>query len=139
MIVARIRLAVFDMAGTTVDDVIDGVPLVLRNYDDAFRRHGVEVPMETLNDMRGRDKREVINMLGGDKAPAIYRDFVEMLQANIGKVEEMKAPRRHSPGLGSTVSPSVSRAASRRLSHMTSSNTFDGRNRGSSTIGPAAR
>jgi phosphonoacetaldehyde hydrolase len=87
--VARIRLAVFDMAGTTVDDVIDGMPLVLRSYDDAFRRHGVEVPMETLNDMRGRDKREVINMLGGDKAPAIYKDFVEMLQANIGRVKEI--------------------------------------------------
>jgi phosphonoacetaldehyde hydrolase len=87
---ARIRLAVFDMAGTTVDDVINGIPLVLRSYDDAFRRHGVEVPMETLNDIRGRDKREVINMLGGDKAPEIYKDFVEMLQSNITKVKEMK-------------------------------------------------
>jgi len=86
---SKIRLAVFDMAGTTVDDVIDGVLLVLRSYDDAFRRHGVEVSMETLNDMRGRDKREVINMLGGDKAPAIYRDFVEMLNANISRVKEI--------------------------------------------------
>src|SRR5512137_2192406 len=86
----KIRLAVFDMAGTTVDEVIDGMPLVLRSYDDAFRRHGIEVLMETLNDMRGRDKREVINMLGGDKAPAIYKDFVEMLQANVTKVKEMK-------------------------------------------------
>jgi N-methylhydantoinase A/oxoprolinase/acetone carboxylase beta subunit len=42
---ARLELVVFDMAGTTVDDVIDGVPLVLRSYDDAFRRYGVEVPM----------------------------------------------------------------------------------------------
>jgi phosphonoacetaldehyde hydrolase len=88
--VARIRLAVFDMAGTTIDDVIDGMPLVLRSYDDAFRRHGVEVSMETLNDMRGHDKREVINMLGGEKASAIYRDFVEMLQANIGRVKEIE-------------------------------------------------
>jgi phosphonoacetaldehyde hydrolase len=86
----KIRLAVFDMAGTTVDDVIDGMPLVLRSYDDAFRRHGVEVPMETLNDMRGRDKREVINMLGGDKASAIYKDFVEMLTANVAKVKEIQ-------------------------------------------------
>ncbi len=86
----RIRLAVFDMAGTTVDDVIDGMPLVLRSYDDALRKHGVVVPMETLNDMRGRDKREVINMLGGDKAPAIYRDFVEMLTANVSRVKEIR-------------------------------------------------
>ena len=86
----KIRLAVFDMAGTTVDDVIDGMPLVLRSYDDAFRRHGIIIPMETLNDMRGRDKKEVINMLSGDKAPAIYRDFVEMLSANVTRVKEIR-------------------------------------------------
>lgn len=77
------------MAGTTVDDVIDGMPLVLRSYDDAFRMHGVVVPMETLNDMRGRDKKEVINMLGGEKASVIYRDFVEMLTENVSKVKEI--------------------------------------------------
>ena len=86
----KIRLAVFDMAGTTVDDVIDGMPLVLRSYDDAFRRHGVVIPMETLNDMRGRDKKEVINMLGGEKAPAIYKDFVEMLTKNVSQVKEIQ-------------------------------------------------
>ncbi len=86
----KIRLAVFDMAGTTVDDVVDGMPLVLRSYDDAFHRHGVIVPMETLNDMRGRDKREVINMLGGEKAPAIYKDFVEMLTRNVSRVKEIE-------------------------------------------------
>jgi phosphonoacetaldehyde hydrolase len=85
-----IRLAVFDMAGTTVDDVIDGVPLILRSYDDAFRRHGVIVPMETLNDMRGRDKKEVVNMLGGEKASDIYRDLVEMLSANVTRVKEIQ-------------------------------------------------
>jgi phosphonoacetaldehyde hydrolase len=86
----KIRLAVFDMAGTTVDDVIDGMPLVLRSYDDAFRRHGIVVPMDTLNDMRGRDKKEVINMLGGEKAPAIYKDFVEMLTKNVSQVKEIQ-------------------------------------------------
>jgi phosphonatase-like hydrolase len=86
----KIRLAVFDMAGTTVDDIIDGVPLILRSYDDAFRRHDVTVPMETLNDMRGRDKKEVVNMLGGEKAPAIYRDLVEMLTANVTRVKEIQ-------------------------------------------------
>jgi phosphonatase-like hydrolase len=86
----KIKLAVFDMAGTTVDDVIDGMPLVLRSYDEAFRRHGVEIPMETLNDMRGRDKKEVITMLGGDNALVIYRDFVEMLTANVARVKEIQ-------------------------------------------------
>ncbi len=86
----KIKLAVFDMAGTTVDDVIDGMPLVLRSYDAAFRRHGVEIPMETLNDMRGRDKKEVITMFGGDNAQVIYRDFVEILTANVARVKEIQ-------------------------------------------------
>jgi len=86
---AKIRLVVFDMAGTTVDDVIDGVPLVLRSYDEAFRRHGVEVPMDVLNDMRGRDKKEVIEELGGSKSPEIYKDFLAILHENTGRVREI--------------------------------------------------
>jgi beta-phosphoglucomutase-like phosphatase (HAD superfamily) len=86
----RIRLAVFDMAGTTVDDSVDGAPLVLRSYDEAFRRHGVEVPMATLNEMRGRDKRAVIGELGGAEASAIYRDFVDLLLRNAGRLREVE-------------------------------------------------
>ncbi len=85
----KIRLIVFDMAGTTVDDVIDGIPLVLRSYDEAFRRHGVEVPMDVLNDARGRDKKEVIEELGGSKASQIYEDFLKILHENTGKVREI--------------------------------------------------
>jgi phosphonatase-like hydrolase len=86
---AKVRLVVFDMAGTTVDDVIDGVPLVLRSYDEAFRRHGVEVPMDVLNDMRGRDKKEVIEELGGSKSSDIYKDFLAILHENTGRVREI--------------------------------------------------
>jgi beta-phosphoglucomutase-like phosphatase (HAD superfamily) len=64
----RLKLVVFDMAGTTVDDVVDGVPLVLKSYDDAFRRYGVTVPTEVLNEQRGRDKWTVIQELGGERA-----------------------------------------------------------------------
>lgn len=78
------------MAGTTVDDRIDGLPLVLKSYDDAFRSHGVEVPMMVLNAQRGRDKRTVIGELGGSKANEIYDDFVESLKQNISKVKEME-------------------------------------------------
>ncbi len=85
----QIRLVVFDMAGTTVDDVIEGVPLVLRSYDEAFRRRGVVVPMEVLNEQRGRDKRTVIEEFGGDKAPQIYEDFLRTLMENIGRVREV--------------------------------------------------
>lgn len=83
------KLAVFDMAGTTVDDRIDGLPLVLKSYDDAFKNHGVEVPMMVLNANRGRDKWTVVKELGGDKAEDIYRDFIGYLKDNTGKIREM--------------------------------------------------
>ena len=85
----RIRLAVFDMAGTTVDDRVDGLPLVMKSYDDALRSHGVEVPMEVLNAQRGRDKWTVIKELGGEKAEEIYDEFLGILRENTGRVKEV--------------------------------------------------
>ena len=90
MVRAGLELVVFDMAGTTVDDVIDGVPLVLRSYDDALRRFGVEVHMEVLNEQRGRDKLTVIRELAGDRAAEVFNAFVETLKENTGRVREMK-------------------------------------------------
>ena len=86
----RLKLVVFDMAGTTVDDRIDGVPLVLRSYDDALRRHGVEVPMEVLNEQRGRDKWTVIRELGGEDAEEIYTHFKAALLSNADRVREVR-------------------------------------------------
>lgn len=89
----RLKLIIFDMAGTTVDDVIDGVPLVLKSYDEAFRVNGVEIPMEVLNEQRGRDKWAVISELGGEKAEKIFTYFNDMLLANTNKVKEVKGTR----------------------------------------------
>jgi len=87
---AKIRLAVFDMAGTTVDDLVEGVPLVLKCYDDAFKAHGVSVPMAVLNEQRGRDKWTVIRELGGGKAEQIYGHFLRALNENTGRVKEIE-------------------------------------------------
>lgn len=84
-----LRLVVFDMAGTTVDDRVDGVPLVLRSYDDALRSHGIEIPMEVLNEQRGRDKRTVIGELGGEDAEEIYSLFNAKLLSNVNQVREI--------------------------------------------------
>jgi phosphonatase-like hydrolase len=84
-----IRLAIFDMAGTTVDDVIDGVPLVLKSYDDAFRSFGITIPMNVLNAQRGRDKRVVISEFGGSHADAIYEHFEKQLLANVARLREI--------------------------------------------------
>jgi len=85
----KLMLAVFDMAGTTVDDNINGVPLVLKSYDDAFREYGVILTMDVLNEQRGRDKRTVIEEFGGEKAPKIYDFFVNSLLSNTQYVKEM--------------------------------------------------
>ena len=86
----KITLVVFDMAGTTVDDEVDGVPLVLRCYSEAFKSYGVEVPMEVLNEQRGRDKWTVIKELGGEHAEKIYERFLEFLGENTRKVKEIE-------------------------------------------------
>jgi phosphonatase-like hydrolase len=85
----RVHLVIFDMAGTTVDDGIDSVPLVLKSYDDAFRRYGVTVPMEVLNEQRGKDKWAVIRELGGERAKEIYTFFINVLLENTDRVGEV--------------------------------------------------
>jgi len=86
----KLSLVVFDMSGTTVDDVVDGLPLVLKCYDDAFREHGIAIPFNVLNDQRGRDKRAVINEFGGSKAPAIYDSFVDSLLKYVVRIREIE-------------------------------------------------
>lgn len=60
-----IRVALFDMAGTTVDDLIQkpnfssSVPLVIGAYDSAFRKGGVELSFDELNGYRGKNKIDV--------------------------------------------------------------------------------
>ncbi len=86
----KLKLVVFDMAGTTVDDVVEGVPLVLKSYDDAFRRYGVTIPMDVLNEQRGRDKWAVIQELGGVSAGEIFAYFNRVLMDNVDKVGEIR-------------------------------------------------
>ena len=73
-----IKVALFDMAGTTVDDVIDGVPLVLAAYTSALRIGRVEVPYEELNAQRGKSKIQV------------FQAFVEKYRTDLSS-EDQKA------------------------------------------------
>lgn len=86
----KLKLVIFDMAGTTVDDMVDGLPLILKCYDDAFRKNGIKIAFNVLNDQRGRDKKTVINELGGIKASEIYTDFVNSLLNNVSQIKEME-------------------------------------------------
>jgi phosphonatase-like hydrolase len=95
-----IRLAMFDMAATTVDDTIDGRPLVLQSFADSFARAGVSVPWAVLNAQRGKDKRQVFETLlashGGldgtalvQTSQALLQDFTARLLHNVERLREM--------------------------------------------------
>lgn len=55
-----VKLVVFDMAGTTVDDSVDGVPLVAVAMQEGFKMHGLDVSLTEVNKVRGMEKREAI-------------------------------------------------------------------------------
>lgn len=95
-----ITLAMFDMAATTVDDTVDGRPLVLQSFADSFASAGVSVPWEVLNAQRGKDKRQVFEVLlashgglGGtalaQTAQALLQDFTTRLLHNVERLREM--------------------------------------------------
>lgn len=103
-----IKVALFDMAGTTVDDMIakpgmEGkLPLVLGAYQDAFKVGGFEMPYDELNACRGKDKiqvfREKVIKYRTDLDPAKQYDlaqqlhdkeFVPALLANVQYLKEM--------------------------------------------------
>ena len=95
-----IVLAMFDMAATTVDDTIDGYPLVLQSFADSFGHAQVAVPWDVLNAQRGKDKREVFQTLLANHgrlhgtvleqtAKELLDYFTARLLANVARLREM--------------------------------------------------
>ncbi|HEY7496755.1 MAG TPA: HAD family hydrolase [Candidatus Tectomicrobia bacterium] len=95
-----ITLAMLDMAATTVDDTIDGRPLVLQSFAESFATARVAVPWAALNAQRGKDKLEVFRLLlarhGGlcgavleQTAQALLQDFTARLLRNVERLHEM--------------------------------------------------
>jgi phosphonatase-like hydrolase len=78
----EIKLVVFDMAGTVIEDA-GQVPAA---FTAVLRNHGIEITSDSIREMRGASKREVIQrfverQLGGSKADvlahteSIYNSF----------------------------------------------------------------
>src|SRR4029450_911246 len=95
-----ITMALFDMAATTVDDTINGRPLVLQSFEDSFSAVHVTVPWEVLNAQRGKDKLEVFRTLlashGGFQGDALEQTaqrllehFTAQLLRNVERLREM--------------------------------------------------
>lgn len=96
----RIALALLDMAATTVDDIIDGQPLVLQSFADCFAAVHVEVPWDVLNAQRGRDKLSVFRTLLAshsnvqnaaleETAQRLLRRFTAQLLHNVTRLRAM--------------------------------------------------
>ena len=87
--IAKIKVAYFDMAGTTVDDAVEKpgyegkLPLIISAYNDAFEIGDIEMSFDELNDCRGRDKievfREKVYMHRRDLTSQTDKEFQEHL------------------------------------------------------------
>nr|AKA95151.1 phosphonoacetaldehyde hydrolase [Karlodinium veneficum] len=61
---ADVELVLFDMAGTTVDDDVDGMPLVIAAFRATFKAYdGSEVSLDNANAVRGYEKKEALRRL----------------------------------------------------------------------------
>ena len=95
-----IQLAMFDMAGTTVNDKVDGHSLMVISMMRAFAKHGIELAPDPINKHRGKQKSEAIQTLLKEVAelsPAdaervgegVYRDFLHELESNLSSISEI--------------------------------------------------
>jgi len=90
-----IRLAMFDMAGTTVNDIVDGLPLVVGATQRAFARHGVDLDPHLVHAQRGKEKREMIGALLQETGQPssllepVYASFLSELERGLLAVREM--------------------------------------------------
>jgi len=95
-----IRLVLFDMAGTTVDDRACGTSLVIDAMSRAFEHSGIRVDAQDIGRYRGTAKRDAIagilkdrqNVPAAGGTPAaerIYQDFLGLLNQGICLLKEM--------------------------------------------------
>ncbi len=100
MLSQPIQLAMFDMAGTTVNDKVDGYPLMVISMMRAFAKHEIELAPDLINKHRGKQKSEAIQTLLKEVAelsPAdaervgdnVYHDFLHELESNLSRISEI--------------------------------------------------
>ena len=92
---STIKLVIFDLAGTTVDENINGLPLVTVAIQEAFAKAGFPaVKPDLVNDVRGMEKREAIASLLGKLninkeeklIDTIFADFKVSLDRNLNNI-----------------------------------------------------
>ena len=100
MLSQPIQLAMFDMAGTTVNDKVDGHPLMVISMMRAFAKHGIALAPDPINKHRGKQKSEAIQTLLREVAElsptdaervgdSVYYDFLHELESNLSSISEI--------------------------------------------------
>ena len=92
-----VKLVVFDIAGTTLDDSVNGLPLVTVAMADAFRKHGHDIHPDTVTKHRGLEKKDAIRGIlaelsqptGNDDSLVgdIFTDFKASLDRHLSSVK----------------------------------------------------
>ena len=86
------ELVMFDLAGTTVDDNVEGVPLVTVAMRDAFLKHGYNIEPETVNKYRGLEKKDAVRCIATHTSSAIdvevvFKDFKYFLNLHLSSIK----------------------------------------------------
>ena len=69
---AAVWLVVFDMAGTTVDDIVDGKPVVMVAMQAAFLRFtGTPIADDSVTAIRGLEKKAALKGNGPKFTPKL--------------------------------------------------------------------
>ena len=94
----EVKLVVFDLAGTTVDDYVNGLPLVTVAMQESFTKHNFAVTPSQVNVVRGMDKREAISKLlqyheeveeiNKDKIDVLFGDFKQSLNKHLESISK---------------------------------------------------
>jgi phosphonoacetaldehyde hydrolase len=112
----KVKAVLFDFIGTTVLEKGD---IINHAFANAFHQEGVQMDSEILNQNRGKDKHEIIDLILGDRysskavlSERIYRTFhanVEnslsgfLLNAGVSEVLEYLKSKNIIAGLGSAL------------------------------------
>ena len=76
----KIELVVFDLAGTTIDDSISGLPLVTVAMTEAFASHGIKITPDQVNKYRGMDKKQAMKCLLRESRELQLNDSKNLLE-----------------------------------------------------------
>ena len=93
-----IKLVMFDLAGTTVDDNIQGIPLVTIAMKETFNKHGYKIEPETVNKYRGLEKKDAIRgIIKNELCPGssssidvevMFNDFKDFLRKHLSSIKD---------------------------------------------------